>query len=830
MKFFFTIICYIVTIYSCFGQYPQSNFLDCDGINSLCSRNTILGIKGQKGFGIQEINASNGCIVEEHSSQWIKIKFIKDGTFGFEITPIYFDSSIGTQNLATYDYDFSVFGPNKSCDNLGEAIRCSTTNSKQTNLTNLLTGMNRSETDTSEGTDGNGNSFVKWIDVKAGETYIVLIDTKDEDSNFDKEHFVFELTGTAEILETPKINVPGGTTLNLKECDNDVVLDLKTTIDLTQNTAIVIGNQKDVTVTYYTIDAYFNPNPILNPSSFAITSNPQDILVSIKNDFNFCTSVDFFTVQVVDDSPLFGAIQSIICDDATDGSDKNGRAVFDLNKVTKDLFRNQNTTGLTFQYFLNFDDANANRNALSNLYYNSVAYSQTVYVTVNGLIKCSGIPRKIQLIVQPLPTIINYSLTQCEAGTNPDGLTLYNLKEADVTLTNSDTNLSVQYFLDATQEANNIPLNYNYTNISNPQQIIARITNRTTNCFSLGSLTLRTKVINEAPILLQECDILGQENGFAVFNLNDANLALSPNQTIKYYPSLDDALLEEKAITNFANYTNQTAYSESVFARVEEDNACYGIVEIQLQVIKLPNIPAQGTAFLCANIPNASVLLNANLITGNMADYSYKWFRNGQILSQTSYGIQANQTGNYSVEVTNGKNCSKTRTIAVGQSSTATTIDVNISDVNTDFNSVAVLVSGIGRYSYSLDEPNGPFQAANLFEKVSAGIHELYVYDENGCGVTSKTIAVIGIPKFFTPNADGFNDVWQIKDIDAIFNVGTTIFIFDRYGKLLQQIPVGDYSGWDGNLNGKPLPADDYWYNINLVDGRIVKGHFALKR
>jgi len=48
--------------------------------------------------------------------------------------------------------------------------------------------------------------------------------------------------------------------------------------------------------------------------------------------------------------------------------------------------------------------------------------------------------------------------------------------------------------------------------------------------------------------------------------------------------------------------------------------------------------------------------------------------------------------------------------------------------------------------------------------------------------------------------------------------------------KLLKQIPIGDYNGWDGMLNGKPLPADDYWYNINLADGRIVKGHFALKR
>jgi gliding motility-associated-like protein len=36
--------------------------------------------------------------------------------------------------------------------------------------------------------------------------------------------------------------------------------------------------------------------------------------------------------------------------------------------------------------------------------------------------------------------------------------------------------------------------------------------------------------------------------------------------------------------------------------------------------------------------------------------------------------------------------------------------------------------------------------------------------------------------------------------------------------------------GWDGNFNGKPLPSTDYWFSIKLEDGRIVKGHFSLKR
>jgi gliding motility-associated-like protein len=57
----------------------------------------------------------------------------------------------------------------------------------------------------------------------------------------------------------------------------------------------------------------------------------------------------------------------------------------------------------------------------------------------------------------------------------------------------------------------------------------------------------------------------------------------------------------------------------------------------------------------------------------------------------------------------------------------------------------------------------------------------------------------------------------------------TTIYIFDRYGKILKQLaPLGN--GWDGTFNELLMPASDYWYSIYFEDGRISKGHFTLKR
>jgi gliding motility-associated-like protein len=93
----------------------------------------------------------------------------------------------------------------------------------------------------------------------------------------------------------------------------------------------------------------------------------------------------------------------------------------------------------------------------------------------------------------------------------------------------------------------------------------------------------------------------------------------------------------------------------------------------------------------------------------------------------------------------------------------------------------------------------------------------------------SKEVAVVGAPKFFTPNGDGYNDYWNVKGTNTAANSKSVIRIFDRYGKLLKQI-FPNSNGWDGTFNGQAIPSDDYWYTVVLEDGREIKGHFALKR
>ena len=112
-------------------------------------------------------------------------------------------------------------------------------------------------------------------------------------------------------------------------------------------------------------------------------------------------------------------------------------------------------------------------------------------------------------------------------------------------------------------------------------------------------------------------------------------------------------------------------------------------------------------------------------------------------------------------------------------------------------------------------------------------IVSVMVKDANGCTAT-LTLEVpyhdIEVPNFFTPDGDGENDVWKPRYLDN--NVNARIYIFDRYGRRLANLAPGE--GWDGQYDGRSMPAGDYWYiieiNDQLYDKRQFYGNFTLYR
>lgn len=157
----------------------------------------------------------------------------------------------------------------------------------------------------------------------------------------------------------------------------------------------------------------------------------------------------------------------------------------------------------------------------------------------------------------------------------------------------------------------------------------------------------------------------------------------------------------------------------------------------------------------------------------------------------------------------------------------ATNLSINPNQNNVQFN-----VLGNSDYEYAIN--GGEFQDSPIFNNVPSGLNTVIINDKNGCGTTdSIEFLVVGYPNFFTPNGDLINDTWNILGIETLSS--PVVFVFDRFGKFLKQLSVGD--GWDGTYNGRPLPSSDYWFRFEyeepengLVVAKTRKTHFTLKR
>lgn len=91
---------------------------------------------------------------------------------------------------------------------------------------------------------------------------------------------------------------------------------------------------------------------------------------------------------------------------------------------------------------------------------------------------------------------------------------------------------------------------------------------------------------------------------------------------------------------------------------------------------------------------------------------------------------------------------------------------------------------------------------------------------EDQCGNTSEQSqevclalgSSLGIPNAFSPNNDGINDVFKVKD--GIY-LDFTLEIFNRWGNLVFR-SKDPAKGWDGAFEGKTSPSGTYTYRVSF--------------
>lgn len=111
----------------------------------------------------------------------------------------------------------------------------------------------------------------------------------------------------------------------------------------------------------------------------------------------------------------------------------------------------------------------------------------------------------------------------------------------------------------------------------------------------------------------------------------------------------------------------------------------------------------------------------------------------------------------------------------------------------------------------------------------SAKAYKGACYGQKGFNVIVKEPSTAGpqIMTLFTPNSDGYNDLWEILNLA---DVGPCqVDVFDRYGTKV--LSSGDYkNSWDGTFQGKRLGNDTYYFFVRCLDQVLYKGNVNILR
>ncbi len=419
------------------------------------------------------------------------------------------------------------------------------------------------------------------------------------------------------------------------------------------------------------------------------------------------------------------------------------------------------------------------------------------------------------------------------------------MTEINDVITNGNSNgLTITYYLSivdansGTNTVNPVPFNNATANT-----VFARIENMN-GCFRVSTINLQVSTTSFPLGYLQELEFCDDDDiidGLRIFDLTTASALFitefptGQNLSVHYYRNSIDAQLEQNEIDTQSNYINETPFFQILYVRVESDDngECFGIgPHLSLTVHPRPEFEVDNSSIFC--LDGQPVILETYNPNGV---YTYEWTDANGIVVSNQPNATITSGGNYTVIATSNQGCeSFPLSFNVVESAIA---QIQLSDITivdlSDNNTISINTNnlGIGDYEFALDNIFGPYQENPFFSHVSAGKHIIYVQDKNGCGIARLEVFVLGFPKFFTPNNDGYNDTWNVRGLNNNYSTSSTVFIFNRYGKLIKQLSPWS-QGWDGSFNGQNLETSDYWFVVELVDQngemRRLRGHFSLVR
>ena len=209
-------------------------------------------------------------------------------------------------------------------------------------------------------------------------------------------------------------------------------------------------------------------------------------------------------------------------------------------------------------------------------------------------------------------------------------------------------------------------------------------------------------------------------------------------------------------------------------------------------------------------------------VSGGVAPYSYSWTTTPVQTNSVASGLTS---GNYSVTVTDANGCTINGAAQITEPQplllSATANSASCPDVSDG--SITLQITG-GTPPYTILWYDGATTQNRTNILPSDDPYTVVVTDQNNCAKSlvvevdfTGTLNCVVIPQIITPNNDGYNDEWIIRNIDIYPNA--EVFVYNRWGKLVFRTKNISANPWDGKDNGKLVPTDSYHYILYLNDG-----------
>lgn len=210
---------------------------------------------------------------------------------------------------------------------------------------------------------------------------------------------------------------------------------------------------------------------------------------------------------------------------------------------------------------------------------------------------------------------------------------------------------------------------------------------------------------------------------------------------------------------------------------------------------------------------------------------SYQWYHDGvAIAGATNPTLNLTEDmpeGYYAVRAMSATGCRNSQSYGFIKPVTDFRYKIEINDNGGSIRLVDIWNQS--DFTYAIND--GAYQALPHFTDVPRGQGFIYVKNELDCIIAKIPYAIFEIYNVITPNNDGMNDEWLIKGLEYYPN--SIVRIYNQLGSLKYTYTIPENLtryAWDGKSNGVPLASGEYWYIIEINDGRKIKGSLTIKR